>query len=246
MAYSDILGWSRDNVDWSTNLRPRYTLVQALVQIYIPNFSFTNWQGTLVMIAFVIIQAIFNTVGARLLPMIENISLVGHVAGWIITIVPLWVLAPKNSAHDVFIEVKNSAGWGSNGLSYMVGTVAILYCQLGPDAAVHIAEEVRDASVVLPRCMIWGYLYNAVLGLIMLITMLFTVGSLDDAINADAPFQNAFANTGSKAINTVLTLILVLLIGSGNITAVTTASRETWALARDGGTPFHHWIGKVR
>jgi choline transport protein len=109
----------------------------------------------------------------------------------------------------------------------------------------HLAEEVRDASSVLPKCMVWGYLYNAVLGLVMLITMLFTVGNLDDAINAASPFQNAFTNTGSQGLNTFLTLVLFLLILSGNITAVTTVSRETWAFARDGGLPFSRWIAKV-
>lgn len=94
--------------------------------------------------------------------------------------------------------------------------------------------------------MVWGYLYNAVLGLVMLITMLFTVGNLDDAINASSPFQNAFTATGSQGLNTFMTLVLFLLILSGNITAVTTVSRETWAFARDGGLPFSHWIAKVR
>src|SRR5271156_3925421 len=93
--------------------------------------------------------------------------------------------------------------------------------------------------------MVWGYLYNAVLGLVMLITMLFTVGNLDDAINAASPFQNAFTNTGSQGLNIFLTLFLFLLILSGNITAVTTTSRETWAFARDCGLPFSHWMAKV-
>ncbi len=94
--------------------------------------------------------------------------------------------------------------------------------------------------------MVYGYLYNAVLGLVTLITMLFTVGNLDDAINAASPFQNAFTNTGSQGLNIFMTLILFLLILSGNITAVTTVSRETWAFARDGGLPFHHWMSRVR
>jgi amino acid transporter len=80
----------------------------------------------------------------------------------------------------------------------------------------------------------------------MLITMLFTVGNLDDAVNAASPFQNAFTNIGNQGLNTFLTLILFLLILAGNITAVTTTSREAWAFARDGGLPFSHWIAHVR
>ena len=78
-----------------------------------------------------------------------------------------------------------------------------------------------------------------------MITMLFTVGSLDDAINASSPFQNSFTNTGSTGVNVTLTLILALLIMTANITSLATTSREVWAFARDGGTPGHRWISKV-
>ena len=79
----------------------------------------------------------------------------------------------------------------------------------------------------------------------MMITMLFTVGSLEDAIAASSPFQNSFTNTGSTGINVALTLILALLIGAANITSLATTSREIWAFARDGGTPGHRWISRV-
>ena len=78
-----------------------------------------------------------------------------------------------------------------------------------------------------------------------MITMLFTVGSLEDAINASSPFQNSFTNTGSTGVNVALTLILALLIGAANITSLATTSREVWAFARDGGPPGHRWISKV-
>ena len=79
----------------------------------------------------------------------------------------------------------------------------------------------------------------------MMITMLFTVGSLEDAINSSSPFQNSFTNTGSTGVSVALTLILALLIGASNITSLATTSREVWAFARDGGTPGHRWISKV-
>lgn len=78
-----------------------------------------------------------------------------------------------------------------------------------------------------------------------MITMLFTVGSLEDAINAASPFQNSFTNTGSTGVNVALTLILALLIAAANITSLATTSREVWAFARDGGPPGHRWISKV-
>ena len=116
------------------------TLIQAMVNVYLPDVALADWQITLIMIAWVCVFVLINTFGARVLPAIENASLVGHFGGWLITVVALWVMAPRNSAEAVFTEVVNNGGWDNVGLSCLVGTVGILFCQLGPDAAVHIAE----------------------------------------------------------------------------------------------------------
>ena len=107
------------------------TLLESLIQVYLPSYTFSNWQATLVMMASVVVTVLFNTFGTPLLPLVESISLIGHVAGWIITTIVLWVLCPKNSAHDVFVSVVNSGGWSNTGLSCLVGSITVLYAQLG-------------------------------------------------------------------------------------------------------------------
>lgn len=107
------------------------TLLESIIEVYLPDFTFNSWQGTLVMMFFVLITVLFNTLGTKLLPMVETVSLIGHVVGWIITTAALWALAPRNSAHDVFVAVVNSGGWSNTGLSCLVGSISILYCQLG-------------------------------------------------------------------------------------------------------------------
>ena len=91
-GWTSALGWLTGNASGYFIMS---TLVEALVEVYYPNWSFTNWQSTLVMIFFLITTIYFNTWGARLLPAIEIVSLVFHLAGFVVTIVPLWVLAPK-------------------------------------------------------------------------------------------------------------------------------------------------------
>jgi choline transport protein len=130
---------------WLTGAASGYyimsTLLEAIIEAHLPDFAFSNGAATGVMMAFVIITVLFNTFGARLLPFIENVSLVGHILGWLVTVILLWAMAPRNSASDVFDHVINSGGWSNTGLSFLVGTVSILYCQLGPDAAVHIGKS---------------------------------------------------------------------------------------------------------
>ena len=92
----------------------------------------------------------------------------------------------------------------------------------------------------------WSYILNVMLGILMLIVMLFGIGNLDDVLNSTAPYLNLFQNTGSVSMALALSIILFLLILSGNITALATASRELWAFSRDRGFPFSRWISCVR
>ncbi|KAK4898227.1 hypothetical protein LTR27_004234 [Elasticomyces elasticus] len=195
------------------------------------------------MFAIIAITIVFNTVGAKYLPMLETLSLIGHIAGFFVVLIPLWVMCPKNSAHDVFVHFEANGGW-SLGPAYLVSQVTIIYCNLGSDSVVHISEEVEDASLTVPRCMFWSFVYNVLLGIIMLITMLFCIGPLGDVVESDVPYLLLFNNTGSPALSIVLNLIVFLLVYSGNITALATCAREMWAFARDKGLPGSGWIGK--
>ena len=136
------------------------------------------------------------------------------------------------------------------------------------------AEEVEDASLNVPRAMWWSYLMNVFMGLVMLskfqelivpnpdahrrweiciaqgliyfsVTMLFCMGDLRAAVKSDAPYLVLFKNTDSNAVTFVLLIILLLLVFSGNITALATTSRELWAFSRDKGFPFSRWISRV-
>lgn len=91
----------------------------------------------------------------------------------------------------------------------------------------------------------WAYVMNALLGIVVLATMLFCVGSLDDAMNSESPYLQLFLNTGSTAVAYVLLVILFLLIYSGNITCLATAAREVFAFSRDKGFPLSRLWSKM-
>lgn len=96
----------------------------------------------------------FNTYGAKQLALLEGLILVLHIFGFFAILVPLWVLAPTNPAEKVFTEFSNSGGWPTIGTACIVGQIAPIYAFAGPDAATHMSEEIRDASKIVPRCMV--------------------------------------------------------------------------------------------
>jgi choline transport protein len=125
------------------------TQLQAMIDVTHPDYAFTHWQYTLIMLAFLVVTIFFNTWGAKTLPMVEIVSLFGHVAGFIITIIPLWVLCSKNSATTVFIEVVNNGGWSNTGTACLVSQVTIMYCNLGSDSVVHICEFFHGLGLII-------------------------------------------------------------------------------------------------
>jgi choline transport protein len=112
-----------------------------------------------------------------------------------------------------------------------------------------MAEEIKDASIVLPRAIMWAAGINGTLGFIMVITFCFTLGSVYDIIASPTgyPFIQSFFNaTQSNAGTSIMTAIIIVNITSACISTVATVSRQTWSFARDGGLPFSSFISKVR
>ena len=136
----------------------------------------------MIMLAFTIITIFFNTWGAAFLPTLETACLVGHLAGFLVVMIPLLVLCPRNSASDVFLDFQNNSGYSNMGTAFLISQVYVMYCNLGSDSVVHISEEVEDASLIVPKCMWWSYLGNVALGILSLIVMLFCIGPLDGVV----------------------------------------------------------------
>ena len=72
------------------------------------------------MLGFLLISIAFNTCGAKALPTMETVSLYGHLLGLLLVMVPLLIMAPKNSAQEVFTEVINTGGWSDPGTACLV------------------------------------------------------------------------------------------------------------------------------
>lgn len=127
-GWMSTLGWLAST---ASSLFVCASLIQALVEITDDAFVFESWQYTLIALAFMSIMIFCNTRWADFLPMLQTVSLVGHLAGVLIVIVPLWAMCPKNSATEVFTSVVDSGGWGNVGLSCLVAQISVLYCNLG-------------------------------------------------------------------------------------------------------------------
>lgn len=117
-------------------------LILELVAFNNPSFVTQRWHATLVMIAISLFGTLFNTFGAKKLPLLEGLVLCLHIFGFFAIIIPLWVLAPKAPASQVFGQFSNFGGWSSTGAACIVGQLTATASLSGSDAPVHLSEEV--------------------------------------------------------------------------------------------------------
>jgi choline transport protein len=122
------LGWL---ASVSSSVFVMTTLIESIIDVTKSDFGITNWQYTPIMLGFLLITIAFNTWEAKALPMMEIVSLYGHLLGLLVVMLPLLIMAPKNLAQQVFTEVVNNGGWSNTGTACLVAQVSVLYCNLG-------------------------------------------------------------------------------------------------------------------
>lgn len=155
------------------------------------------------MIGIGIIGTLMNTYGAKHLPILEGIVLIVHIFGFFCIIIPLWVLAPKAPASEVFGTFSDFGGWSSIGAACFVGSITATGSFAGSDAAVHLSEETNDASKSVPRMIIFTIVLNGAMGLVFIITYVsrnqfFEGWKVSKTTNANVILSSASASPTSK------------------------------------------------
>lgn len=114
-----------------------------------------------------------------------------------------------------------------------------------------MAEETKDASVIVPKAMVTSYLVNGGTSFIILVTYCFILVDYATAENSPVgllglPYIQVFINA-TNSINGGATMVAILcvfeIIGLCNWMA--SDARQIFAFARDHGLPFGNWIAKV-
>ena len=115
-----VLGWHCDTAG-VTNLIA--SQIQGLLTLNSPDYVFKQWHTSLMSILFGAAALFFNTIIAKRLPLVEGLSLILHVFGFFAVAVPLWFLAPRTPAKEVFTSFRPDGGW-STALSTLIGLAA--------------------------------------------------------------------------------------------------------------------------
>ncbi|KAF8856588.1 amino acid transporter [Acephala macrosclerotiorum] len=248
---SYIIGWLT-SLAWIATVATESmfagTIIQGLIILDYPDYVAKEYQGTLLTWLVIAVAIFINVIVPGLLPKFETFILVFHLAGFIAIMAVLWTYSPHSSASFVFTTSLNEGGWPTQGLSYCIGFLGNVATFVGADASVHMAEEISNAAVNIPRAICGSMILNGLLGFAMMLTVLFCIGDLDTVVGTDTGFpfiQIFYDSVGSVAGATVMAAVVLALTWACAIGITTTASRMTWSFARDRGTPFSYYLMKV-
>lgn len=116
-------------------------LVRVCVNITYPDLVFTSWQIFLILLGLFLLTILLNTMGTRVLPTLEVVSLIGHTVGFIVFIGIFWGMCrPLNGGGEVFLDFQNNGGWTNYGTVCLLNQASIIWSMLGSDTIVHICE----------------------------------------------------------------------------------------------------------
>lgn len=191
---------------------------------------------------------IINTAVSSWLPKFESTILILHIFGFFGILCTLVSLGPHALASEVFQTFINGGNWPTNGLSFFVGLLGNVFAFFGADGAIHMAEEIQNAAIAVPRAIIFSIILNGTLGLGMALALLFCIGDLDAALDTPTGypfieiFLQAVQNVTGAALMTSLIITMGLCAAVGQTAA---ASRQLWAFSRDRAVPGWQYLQRV-
>ncbi|KAF2707246.1 amino acid transporter [Pleomassaria siparia CBS 279.74] len=225
----------------------------SMYGLFHPDFVYQRWN---VFIAYLIITWTCCCVvmfANRALPMLTNIGLVLILAGAFITITVCAIMPSrtgKGHASNSFVwkDWQNATGWSSDGFVFCAGMLNGAYSVGTPDCVSHLAEELPNPRVNIPKAIFAQYAVGCATALLYIITIFYAVNDLDSLFANPWPFPLAELYrqaTNSHAGSMGLLIVIFLPTVCTAIGCYITAGRMLWTLGRDEATPFSQWIGHI-
>lgn len=108
------------------------TLIDTLIQFNNESYVSERWHGTMIYWAIVLLAMSICLYGNRMIPLIQNLTLILHISFFVIIVVVICAVSPsQHTAAFVFTESFNLSGWSSNGIAWCIGMLSSCYVLIG-------------------------------------------------------------------------------------------------------------------
>lgn len=188
-----------------------------------------------------LLHALLNVAGVRLVSVLNSVSVWWHLAGVAIIAGALWLApAEHRSAEFMFTHFNNDTGI-SNGLYVTaLGLLLAQYTFCGYDASSHLSEETTQAQISAPRGIVRSIWVSWIAGFILLAGLTSALQDYAGTQNSGTgvpPAQIFLDVLGADGAKALMLVVIVAQLFCGNAETAA-ASRMVFAFSRDGAIPF--------
>ena len=216
-----------------------------------------------------VVHAIMNTFGIRLVALLNDVSVWWHVAGVLVIFGILFFVPDQHTSFGTIFSFSKDASnpstipgfingsgftnglFGSTIYIFLIGLLLAQYTLTGYDASAHMPEETHQADVSGPRGVYRSVVISVIFGYILLLGVWYAVQGATgysaalsfqlETANVAAPAQ-IFLDATSKGLTIFMLLIVLGAQFFCGMASVTANSRMIYAFSRDGALPgSKHW-----
>ncbi|KAL4889988.1 putative choline transporter [Aspergillus ambiguus] len=221
--------------------------IMAMASFNNSQYESHRWQYFLIYQATNIAILLYNIFGARRTSWVHDLGFGVSLASFLAILIACLALSPqKQTSGFVWTTFINDSGWPSDAIAFLTGLINPHYIYAGIDGAVHLAEECSNASTAVPYALMSTVIIGFATSLPFVVAMLYTVTDLNSVIGASVPIYEIWIQaTRSDAVATFFVSLLVVIALFALNGCQQTASRLTWAFARDDAVIMSGFLSRV-
>ncbi|EXJ78179.1 hypothetical protein A1O3_09340 [Capronia epimyces CBS 606.96] len=237
-----VLGWI-NYLAWTLAAAACYSILSSLIFAFVfethPDFSLSGrYQLFLVYVAVAIVSWAANLFCLSAIPLLGNIGCYGSMATFVAFTITLLAVSKKADPASVFVDVINATGYSSNAMAVVLGLYNSMTALVALDASCHMAEEIKQPTRMIPKILYITIALQFLVGVVWILAIGFSIQDSDAIINSPSGvpiFELILQGTRSKVAQYIFMVMLTINYIAAAVGCSLTASRQGYALARDGG-----------
>ncbi|KXH50652.1 hypothetical protein CSIM01_01501 [Colletotrichum simmondsii] len=250
----NFLGWIANGAGFIIQMP---VIILSLASYLDPTYIPETWHIFLVFQAFNIAFTAYNIFLMKRTAWVHDIGFFLSLTGFfVITVTCLARSGEKQKDSFVWTTFVNESGWSSKGIVFLTGLLNPNFIYSGLDGAIHLAEECTNASSAIPKALISTMTIGFVSAFTFSVAMLYSFTDLEPVLSSPygppilsgpkLPILEIWSQaTGSSAAATTFVIVLSSCGCFACTGALQTASRLTWAFARDNAIVFSPFLCKI-
>ncbi|CAL3973012.1 hypothetical protein PZA11_005357 [Diplocarpon coronariae] len=250
-----ITGWSNWMVQITGAPSVDYALsamTLAAVSIAHPSYVPQDYQVFLLSVVVMIIHACISSMPTSWIAKFNSYGSTMNMIALFVVIVMIPVsvsgtpTTPKFFPSSKVWSMQNGTDW-PDGVAVLMSFIAIIWTMSGYDAAFHLSEECSNANIAAPRAIVMTAGVGGIAGWALQLVVAYTVIDIPAVMDSDLGQPWASYLIQVMPQNTALAVLAITIVcgffmGQG---CMVSASRVTFAYARDDCFPFSDWIKQV-